>query len=129
MHDEAATHYISMVPNPDPSHCSRSLFSCLTSVIFASSRFAPCQIDQTTLGHRLIRDEFGDAARPTVGWQVQTHSLFFVKPLVDVLFFIVTSLLHPTVGPLRSLCYSSVAPLRRNGIHWPLLWTHRLSRH
>ena len=23
-------------------------------------------LDQTTLGHRLIREEFGDAARPTV---------------------------------------------------------------
>ena len=51
-------------------------------------------IDQTTLGHRFIQQEFGDAAIPTIGWQLDPFghsatqaSLLSAQLGFDALFF------------------------------------------
>lgn len=63
MHDEAATHYVSM-------------------------------IDQTTLGHRLLKEQFGERGVPTTAWQLDPfgHSatqaaLLSAEAGMDALFF------------------------------------------
>ena len=51
-------------------------------------------VDQQTLGHRLLRDEFGDDGVPTIGWQLDpfghsaTHAaLLSAEDGMDALFF------------------------------------------
>ena len=60
MHDEAATHFVSMI---GAAAAAARVPLCAN----VRARVAHCA-EQTTVGHRYIKDQFG--AVPTVGWQV-----------------------------------------------------------
>jgi hypothetical protein len=66
-------------------HCERAVqlpfVHCIILTIFApdpallertdeAATHYVAMVDQTTLGHRLLLDEFGDAGIPRVAWQV-----------------------------------------------------------
>ena len=77
-------------------------------------------IDQTTLGHRFIVDEFGTEALPTIGWQIgqQPHQAHARTPAaghtggkepMSVADVCLPVLFSSPVRSLRPLCHSGRA--------------------